>query len=158
MTTNLGLNPLLESAPISAAEAVGHIIANSGNLKLAAVTASADASKGQNKNLISEAMLLTIVASDPNSIVYMAAQLRMLLIAQTLDVLRQTRLAFMEKLPSLSAKDTASTYTAILKSLSILTQGAPLELPDPMEAVLQTLPAEVRDALAVMQQTQEQPE
>lgn len=128
---------------IDASEAISYLIGTSGNPKLAAVRATAE--KGVT---ITEAQLLTAVSSDPTSMMMLATQTRILLLLRVIDTLRVTEMAYLESLGSLSAKDTASTYVGLLKSVGQMIATAPApQQNNTMAAVLAGLPSNVRESV-----------
>lgn len=135
--------PTQQPTPLTATLAVGYLIARSGQPKLAAVDASRDLNTP-----ITEAQLLSTIASDPTSLTSLAAQSRLLVILHVLDAFRMTHTAYMQRVAQLTPRDTAKTYTDMATALAQL--GGPAQtpkLPDPFDEVLKRLPPEVADAV-----------
>jgi hypothetical protein len=133
-------------------QAVGYLVAAGGNAKLAAVQATKDHSQP-----INEAQLLAAITNDPNSLAPLTQQLNLLLILNTVESLRLTHHAFVQSLPSLSAKDAANTYIRLLQTLTQIArpqesaqgpQGGVTALsPD---QIMEQLPSEVSDAIKLL--------
>lgn len=142
------------SAPqlIPSEEAVGYLVASGGNAKLAAVQATKDLNQP-----VTEAQLLAAITNDPNSLAPLTQQLNLLLILNTVESLRLTHHAFIQSLPSLSAKDAANTYIRLLQTLTQIArpsestpsgQGGVTTLsPD---EILSQLPSDVSDAIKLL--------
>jgi len=133
--------------------AIGYLIAAGGNSVLAAQRASRDYPHAG----INEALLLTTVAADPSSTDLLAGQVRVLALLTTLDAFRLTHASYLEKLPNLSPKDTAHTYTRLLEALSSIinpnnlppnpNSTSPYAQGGPLDSVLALIPPEARDAV-----------
>jgi hypothetical protein len=145
----------MTSAPpqlIPADQAVGYLVASGGNAKLAAVQATKDL-----QTPVTEAQLLAAITNDPNSLAPLTQQLNLLLILNTVESLRLTHHAFIQSLPSLSAKDAANTYIRLLQTLTQIAR--PTESPVPGQGVISPLspdqimdqlPTEVSDAIRLL--------
>jgi hypothetical protein len=143
------------SAPqlIPSDQAVGYLVASGGNAKLAAVNATRDLNQP-----VTEAQLLAAITNDPNSLAPLTQQLNLLLILNTVESLRLTHHAFIQSLPSLSAKDAANTYIRLLQTLTQIARPD-LNTPPPGQGVigplspdeiLNQLPTEVSDAIRLL--------
>lgn len=133
-------------------QAIGYLVASGGNAKLAAVQATKDLDTP-----ITEAQLLAAITNDPNSLAPLTQQLNLLLILNTVESLRLTHHAFIQSLPSLSAKDAANTYIRLLQTLTQIAR--PQESAQPAmngvtalspDQVLEQLPTEVSDAIRLL--------
>jgi len=149
------------SAPqlIPSDQAVGYLVASGGNAKLAAVNATRDAlSADPLSPPVTEAQLLAAITNDPNSLAPLTQQLNLLLILNTVESLRLTHHAFIQSLPSLSAKDAANTYIRLLQTLTQIARPD-LNTPPPGQGVIgplspdqimDQLPTEVSDAIRLL--------
>lgn len=147
----------LMSAPqlIPSEEAVGYLVASGGNAKLAAVNATKDSTSAGGPP-ITEAQLLAAITNDPNSLAPLTQQLNLLLILNTVESLRLTHHAFIQSLPSLSAKDAANTYIRLLQTLTQIAR--PSESPSGQggvttlspDEILSQLPSDVSDAIKLL--------
>jgi hypothetical protein len=146
------------SAPqlIPADQAVGYLVASGGNAKLAAVAATRD---NPSSPPVTEAQLLAAITNDPNSLAPLTQQLNLLLILNTVESLRLTHHAFIQSLPSLSAKDAANTYIRLLQTLTQIARPSDQTNPVPGQGVigplspdeiLNQLPTEVSDAIKLL--------
>lgn len=137
---------------IPASEAIGYLIASGGNAKLASVAASRD----YPDTPITEAQLLAAITNDPNSLAPLTQQLNLLLILNTVESLRLSHHAFIQALPSLSAKDAASTYIKLLQTLTNIARPSEASPSGPSpaalspEAILEQLPPDVSDAIKLL--------
>jgi hypothetical protein len=130
-------------------EAIGFLIAAKGNSSLAAVYASKD-----RNTPITEAQLIAAItdSDDPATISRnlssLTAQLRILLVLNTVEAFRITHTAYLQMLPHLSAKETASTYTKLLDALTVLaTPPPPANSPNSPSSPNNQLTAETLRAL-----------
>jgi hypothetical protein len=138
-------------------EAIGYLIAAKGNASLAAVYASKDA----NQPITEASLIAAITTPDPDdpaalsrNLTSLTAQLRILLVLNTVEAFRITHTAYLQVLPNLSAKETANTYTKLLESLTTLATPPPPS-PSPnttspsltAETLRQLMPPEVQAAL-----------
>jgi len=144
-------------------EAIGFLIAAKGNSSLAAVYASKD-----RNTTVSEAQLIAAItdSDDPATISRnlssLTAQLRILLVLNTVEAFRITHTAYLQMLPHLSAKETASTYTKLLDALTVLaTPPPPAQTNSPSnptnqltaETLRALMPPEVQAALDALNPT-----
>jgi hypothetical protein len=106
-------------------EAIGFLIAAKGNASLAAVYAS----KERNTPISEATLIAAITEGDPaqtsRNLSSLTAQLRILLVLNTVEAFRITHTAYLQMLPHLSAKETASTYTKLLDALTVLATPPP---------------------------------
>jgi hypothetical protein len=133
-------------------QAVGYLIASGGNSKLAAVQATKELGSP-----ITEAQLLASITNDPNSLAPLTQQLNLLLILNTVESLRLSHHAFIQALPSLSAKDAANTYIKLLQTLTNIARpdltaqpsmaGVTSLSPD---QVLEALPPDIQSAIKLL--------
>ena len=145
---------------IPAETAIGYLIAAGGNSKLAAVQATKDS---PNSPPVTEAQLLASITNDPNSLAPLTQQLNLLLILNTVESLRLTHHAFIQALPTLSAKDVSLTYIKLLQTLTNIAHPAPSEL-SPGQApqgavitpdqILDALPTDVSEAIKLLMNNQ----
>jgi hypothetical protein len=146
-----------EKVIISANDAIGHLIAAKGNASLAAVYASKE-----RNTPITEAQLISAITEGPpdqtsRNLSSLTAQLRVLLVLNTVEAFRITHTAFVQSLPNLSAKETANTYTRLLQSLTVLATPPPPSTPAPTSLqlsptdLLKLMPPEVQQAFAALQ-------
>jgi hypothetical protein len=142
-------------APLTPDQAIGHLIAAKGNASLAAVYASKETSQN-----ITEPQLIAAITEtgDPSrNLQSLTAQLRILLVLNTVEAFRITHTAFVQSLPNLSAKETANTYNRLLQSLTVLATPPPPAPPaqtptnqlNPAD-LLKLMPEEVRAAFAAL--------
>lgn len=137
-------------------QAIGFLIQAKGNSSLAAVYASKELGLQ-----ITEAQLIAAITSsdDPTQVSRnlqsLTAQLRVLLVLNTVEAFRITHQAYLQTLPHLSAKETATAYTKLLDSLTVLATPPPPSSPNPINAQQLTaetlkalMPPEVQAALA----------
>lgn len=137
-------------------EAVAYLIAAGGNSKLAAVNATRDRqSQSQNPSSpdsppVTEAQLLAAITNDPNSLGPLTQQLNLLLILNTVESLRLSHYAFIQSLPTLSAKDVSLTYIKLLQTLTNIArpdQTSGGQSPQGAVTAPQLTPAQIFDAL-----------
>lgn len=143
------------SQQLDSNNAIGLLIAASGNARLAAVRASE-----QLKRTVTDAEILTVVAADPNAQAVLAAQIRLFMMLHALDAFKKTHMTYLEALADLKGKDAAKAYTDLFNNLSVLTAAPTVasssnpnqdaSMPDPNNAftqVIEALPADVADAV-----------
>lgn len=127
---------------LDASIAIGFLIASSGNPKLAAVRASKELGYE-----ITEAYLLTVIASDPASIDILSRQARLLTLLQSIDALRLTHVAYMSSLTDLSPRDTAQAYMSLIHNMTTLSEYIPRDEPSDITNLVRALPPRVADAV-----------
>jgi hypothetical protein len=139
-------------------EAIGYLIQSKGNASLAAVYASKDHPQA---DPITEAALLAAITEGDNparALASLTSQLRILLVLNTVEAFRITHTAYLQVLPSLSAKETASTYTKLLEALTTLATPPPPQPPTnpslpttlSAETLRSLMPPEVQAALDLL--------
>jgi len=143
---------------ISPNDAIGFLIQAKGNASLAAVYASKELNS---PTPISEAQLIAAITNsdDPQAVARnlssLTAQLRILLVLNTVEAFRITHTAYLQMIPHLSAKETANTYTKLLDALTVLATPPPpaqTNSPSPSsqltaETLRALMPPEVQAAL-----------
>jgi hypothetical protein len=110
-------------AQLTPDQAIGFLIAAKGNSSLAAVYASKELDTP-----ITEATLIAAITESGDTaknLSSLTAQLRILLVLNTVEAFRITHTAYLQMLPHLSAKETASTYTKLLDALTVLATPPP---------------------------------
>lgn len=127
---------------LSAQDAVAVLVACNGNAELAAARAGRALGKD-----ISKELLLAAIASDPTSMALMQQQFKLLTMLQAFDAFRLIHKQFTEKIPDLSAKDSAKAYSDMLNQINGLTSGPAPQMPDPFSTIMRTLPPEVAAAV-----------
>lgn len=128
---------------IDAADAVSYLIGARGNAQLAAARAQQDGHEDCNA-----AQILTAISSDPTSIGLLANQIRVAMLLQLFSTLQVTEMAYLERIDNLSAKDTAHTYTTLVKSIGdIVANAATPQNQNLIAAMMSILPPGVRESV-----------
>lgn len=130
---------------MDANQAIGFLVAASGNAQLAALRAT-QALKPSTP--ITDAQLLMTIASDPDSLYKLAQQVRLMAIMKSLSAFELMHTQFIQTLPNLAAKDAARTYVNLVNSMAALSEnGVQVKPPDPFKEIMSKLPPEAQDAI-----------
>ena len=127
---------------LSSHVAIGFLVSAGGNAKLAAARASKELGFE-----VTDALLLTVIASDPGSVDVLARQARVLVLLQTIDALRLTHVAYLSSLVDLSPRDVSQSYVALTDAVSKLAQQSPRDETLDTNRLVNALPKKVADAV-----------
>lgn len=132
---------------ITSRDAITSLIGANGDAKLAAVRLAVSIGAPVTENLV-----LTAIAADPNAPNILYRQMQVLMVLQAFGAFRKTQMTFLEKLGSMSPDTVSRTYVAMLRNMTEATRSAsaaPLNL-DPVRGVLDALPPEIADVVERM--------
>jgi hypothetical protein len=134
---------------ISSRDAITALVSSNGDAKLAAVRVSRELGV-----TVTEPLLLSAIAADPNAPNILYRQIQLLMALQAFDTFRKVQMTFVEKLPSMSPDVVSRTYLGMLQELGHITSlGGSAPAGDPIRAVLQSLPPEIADAVERLMQS-----
>lgn len=139
------VSPNIQLTQLDAQTAITALVAAGGNAQLAAAQLTT------RENPVTPGLLLACIARDPASPTLLYAQLKMLMVLQAFDAFSKTHLAYLQQLSQLPPSQLAKTYTSLLNNFALLTGDAAASTPpNPIDALLNSLPPEVADAVELL--------